>query len=126
MSRVRHRWGVSALASVSLAAGLLFACASTRDVGALEPRFVAVHNALTAMGLAQVGAIQQGSLAEGQAVRLSLDLPAGCVTIAAIGAGGVRDVDATLFDARGTALAHDTTTEPQAVIGGKAHCLRVG
>ena len=63
MSRVRNRWGVSALASVSLAAALLFACASTRDGGALEPRFVAIHNALTAMGLAQVGAIQQGSLA---------------------------------------------------------------
>jgi hypothetical protein len=116
MSRVRNRWGVSALASVSLAATLLFACASTRDGGALEPRFVAIHNALTAMGLAQVGAIQQGSLAEGQAARVSLDLPAGCVTIAAIGAGGVRDVDATLFDARGTALAHDTTAEPQAVL----------
>src|ERR1700728_2150992 len=120
MPRVRPRPGVSALAGL---AGLAFAatrvlalpvalvvlavsCASTRDGAALEPRFVAIHNALTAMGLAQVGPIQQGSLAEGQTARVSLDLPSGCVTVAAIGGEGVRDVDATLFDARGTALAH--------------------
>jgi hypothetical protein len=116
MPRVRHRSGVPALASFSLLAALFVACASTRDGGALEPRFVAIHNALTAMGLAQVGAIQQGSLAEGQATRVSLDLPGGCVTVAAIGGSGVRDVDATLFDSRGAALAHDTTAEPQAVL----------
>src|SRR6185437_6058511 len=93
-------------------------CASARDGGggALEPRFVAVHNALAAMGLAQVGAIQQGTLAEGQAARVTLDLPAGCITVAAIGSAGVRDVDAALLDAHGQPLAHDTTTEPQAVL----------
>src|SRR5215831_4563323 len=100
-------------------AGLLLvgACASTRDGGgALEPRFIAVHNALAAMGLAQVGAIQQGVLGEGQTARVTLDLPAGCVTVAAIGGGGFRDIDATLLDAREAPLAHDTTTEPQAVL----------
>jgi hypothetical protein len=101
-------------------AGLLLvgACASTRDGagGALEPRFIAVHNALAAMGLAQVGAIQQGVLSEGQTARVTLDLPAGCVTVAAIGGAGFRDIDATLLDSREAPLAHDTTTEPQAVL----------
>jgi hypothetical protein len=96
---------------------LLGACASTRDGGgALEPRFIAVHNALAAMGLAQVGAIQQGVLGEGQTVRVTLDLPAGCVTVAAIGGAGFRDLDATLLDSRDSPLAHDTTTEPQAIL----------
>src|SRR5580698_10635995 len=113
MPRARSRPGTAACAGLVLAA-----CASTRDgaTGALEPRFIAVHNALAAMGLAQVGPIQQGVLGEGQTVRVTLDLPAGCVTVAAIGGAGVPDVDATLLDAQQTPLAHDTTTEPQAVL----------
>ena len=100
--------------------GLSFvaACAAVRSTGggALEPRFVAVHNALAAMGLAQVGPIHEGSLAEGQEARMPLDLPAGCTTVVAIGGDGVRDLDVTLTDARGRAIAHDTTSEPQAVL----------
>jgi hypothetical protein len=98
--------------------GALAACAVTREVGsgALEPRFVAVHNALAAMGLAEVGPIHEGSLAEGQEARVALDLPSGCTTVVAFGGEGVRDVDATLRDARGQAIAHDTTREPQAVL----------
>jgi hypothetical protein len=110
----------------TLLAGLLLvgACASTRDGGgALEPRFIAVHNALAAMGLVQIGAIQQGALGEGQTARVTLDLPAGCVTVAAIGGAGLRDIDATLLDAREAPLAHDTTTEPQAVL---RPCLESG
>ena len=113
MSRARHR------PAGALVAGLLLfaACASTRGGGGgLEPRFVAVHNAFAAMGLAQVGPIQQGSLAEGQAARVTLQLPAGCVTVAAVGGDGVKDVDAALLDPRGSSLAHDTTSEPQAVL----------
>src|SRR5579862_3670151 len=102
MPRVRHRSRYAVLAGL-----LVFvACASTRGGGgALEPRFVAVHNALAAMGLAQVGPIQQGSLAEGQAARITLQLPAGCVTVAAVGGDGMRDVDAALLDPRGSSLA---------------------
>ncbi len=113
MPRARSRSRFAVLAGLFL----FVACASTRSAGVgLEPRFVAVHNALAAMGLAQVGPIQQGSLAEGQATRVALQLPAGCVTVAAIGGDGIRDVDATLLDPRGSALAHDTTSEPQAVL----------
>jgi hypothetical protein len=96
---------------------LVLACASTRGGGGpLEPRFVAVHNALAAMGLAQVGPIHEGVLAEGREARIALDLAAGCTTIAAVGGEGVRDVDATLLDSHGRPLAHDTTHEPQAIL----------
>src|SRR6516225_6651217 len=95
---------------------LVVACAAVRSTGggALEPRFVAVHNALAAMGLAQVGPIHEGSLAEGREARVPLDLPAGCTTVVAIGGDGVRDLDVTLTDSHGRAIAHDTTSEPQA------------
>ena len=102
-----------------LAVGLTLsvACAtSAGSGGALEPRYVAVHNALAAMGLAQIGPIHEGSLLQGHDVRLPIDLPAGCTTIVTIGGEGVSDVDATLLDPHGRPIAHDTTTEPQAVL----------
>jgi hypothetical protein len=108
--------GVVRLLAVPLALGLPLACLSSRATGALDPRFVAVHNTLSSMGMAQVGPIQEGTLAEGRDVRVPLSLPAGCVTIVAIGADGIRDLDASLLDAHGAALAHDTTNEPQAVL----------
>jgi hypothetical protein len=116
MSRAGQVW--TPLRPPGLAAlGLVVACASTRaGGGALEPRFVAVHNALAAMGLAQVGPIHEGVLAEGRETRVVLQLATGCTTLAAVGGEGVRDVDATLLDAQGHPLAHDTTNEPQAVL----------
>jgi hypothetical protein len=106
--------------AVAACVGLLAfaACASTRGIGgaSLDPRFVAVHNTLAAIGLAQVGPIHEGTLSEAREARISLDLPLGCVTIVAIGGEGVRDIDATLLDPHGSALAHDTTAEPQAVL----------
>jgi hypothetical protein len=104
-----------AAASAGLLA--LAACASTRSQGgALEPRFVAVHNALAAMGLAQTGPIHEGTLAEGREARVPLELPAGCTTIVAVGGDGVRDIDVTLLGPQGAPTAHDTTSEPQAVL----------
>ncbi|MGH7434407.1 MAG: hypothetical protein ACRENE_01900, partial [Polyangiaceae bacterium] len=110
----RHR--EAGLAAMALAS--LVACgAAHRDpVRSLDPRFVAVHNALAAMGLAQVGPIQQGVLAPEHEVRARVTLPAGCVTLVAFGGDGVLDLDATLLDARGAPVAHDTTAEPQAVL----------
>ena len=109
----RARPWIAACAGVSLAT----ACA-TRGVGggSLEPRYVAIHNTLAAMGLAQVGAIHEGSLAQGQEARVALDLPAGCTTLVAVGGDGMVDVDASLVDAGGHAFAHDTTSEAQAVL----------
>ena len=91
------------------------ACTATRT-GELEPRYVAVHNTLAAMGLAQVGPLQQGSLAEGRETRLRLDLGAQCSTVVAIGSPGVRDLDIALLDADDKPVAHDTTREPQATV----------
>jgi hypothetical protein len=115
MPRARHRLQVA----VAIALLLLVACATRGGGGfgaSLEPRFIAVHNALAAMGLAQIGPIEEGSLAQGREVRLAWQLPAGCVAIVVVGGEGLRDVDAILLDSRGTPLAHDTTNEPQAVL----------
>ena len=94
------------------------ACAATRGGVAvvLEPRYVAVHNALAAMGLAQVGPLHEGVLAEGREARVALDLARGCSTVAVVAGEGVRDIDAQLLDSSGRPLAHDTTSEPQAVL----------
>jgi len=114
MRRARH------CPTIAVFIGLLAlaACTSARGTGgtAFDPRFVAVHNTLAAMGLVQVGLIHEGLLAEAREAKVSLDLPAGCVTVLAIGGEGVHDIDATLLDPRGSPIAHDTTNEPQAVL----------
>jgi hypothetical protein len=113
MPRLRVRPWIAACAGVSLAT----ACASRGlSSGALEPRYVAIHNALAAMGLAQVGGIHEGSLAQGQEARVPLDLAAGCTTVVAVGGEGIRDIDAFVADASGRPVARDTTSEVQAVV----------
>jgi hypothetical protein len=114
MARLRRRAAGLALASwVSLVA----CSAARRDAGlVLEPRFVAVHNALAAIGLVQVGPIQQGLLGDARETQVHVVLPAGCAAIVALGGDGLRDLDATLIDAHGAPLAHDTTSEAQAVL----------
>jgi hypothetical protein len=103
--------------AVGAAVSLATACASRGATsGALEPRYVAIHNALAAMGLAQVGGIHEGSLAQGQEARIALDLAAGCTTIVTVGGEGIRDIDASVVDAKGRPVAHDTTSESQAVL----------
>lgn len=97
---------------------LSLACGGARPTGggALEPRFLAVHNTLSSMGLAQVGPIHEGVLGEGGEARSMLSLPAGCFTIVVIGGSGLRDIDATLLDAHGNPIAHDTSGQAQAVL----------
>jgi hypothetical protein len=112
--RLTSRIG-TALLALATAAPLAAACNTVRT-GELEPRYVAVHNTLAALGLAQVGPIQQGSLAEGRDTRIRLDLGAQCTTIVAIGGPGVRDLDVSLLDADDKPVAHDTTKEPQATL----------
>lgn len=115
LPRARRRSLRSAALFVA-SASAISACATVRGGGDLEPRYVAIHNALAAMGLAQVGPLHQGSLAEGREVRVPFELAAQCTTIVALGAPGVRDIDATLLDPSGKPVAHDTTVEPQAVV----------
>ncbi len=71
---------------------------------------------MAAMGLAQIGPIHQGSLAEGRDLRFPIDLPAQCATIVAIGGAGVRDLDVALLDADDKPLARDGTRDAQAAV----------
>lgn len=113
MAHAFPRSRIAACAALVLAV----ACASTRaGVGPLDPRFLAVHNALAAMGLAQVGPIHQGALAQGHEARIPLDLAPGCTTVVVLADEGVQDIDASLLDAQGRPVAHDTTDEPEAVL----------
>ncbi|MBX3234392.1 MAG: hypothetical protein KIT84_38200 [Labilithrix sp.] len=101
------------------AAGLVAAVACTAAParpGALEPRYVAVHNTLAAMGLAQVGPIQRGALAEGREARFTIDLPRDCATLVAIGGADVRDLDLTVLDAEDKQLGKDTTADAEAAV----------
>lgn len=95
---------------------VLGAACATSTVTPIDPRFLAVHNTLAAMGMAQIGPVQQGALAEGREARLTIELPAQCSTIVAIGSNGVQDLDVSVVDPSGRALGHDATHEPQAVV----------
>lgn len=101
--------------SLLFLSGVAVACSASRS-GELEPRYVAVHNALSATGLVQIGPVQQGSLAEGRDQRLHLDLGAGCSTVVVLGGPGVRDLDVALLDADDKPLVRDTTLAPQATV----------
>lgn len=82
----------------------------------LEPRFVAVHNAMTAMGLVQAGPISEGSLAEGHVVRVDVNLEAGqCYTVLALGYDGVVDLDVRVTEEAGEEIGRDATRDAQAV-----------
>jgi len=110
----RRRPLATLLATAALSLPVLAACATGK--GELEPRYVTVHNAFAAMGMAQVGPLHQGSLAEGREQRIKLELAAQCTTIVALGSAGARDVDVALLDADGRVLAKDATRDAQAVL----------
>jgi len=81
----------------------------------MEPRYVALHNTMTALGMVQSGGLNQGSLSEGQENVTHVELRAGeCVTFVALGEGGVGDVDVIVRDERGSELARDQTQDAQA------------
>jgi hypothetical protein len=114
LPRWNRRFGLRALAIASAVIAFTFACVSSQQ--AVDPRFLALHNAFSAMGLAQVGPVQQGSLVEGREARLTFDLQAQCTTLVAMGGAGVRDLDVVVEDENGNALGHDTTHDSQAVV----------
>ncbi|MFK7985898.1 MAG: hypothetical protein AB8I08_07680 [Sandaracinaceae bacterium] len=103
-----RRWG-----SVWISLSLLAGCGSSSL--RLAPRYVAVHNTMTAVGLAQSGDINEGSLSEGGIARTALSLRAGdCHTFVAFGDDGVRNLDVVVLDDTGTEVASDRTTDAQA------------
>lgn len=83
---------------------------------AVEPRYVAVHNALRAMGMAEVGPLHDGRLTEGQEAKIDLELEAGCTTFVAIGGGSIADLDAALMNSAGTRVARAATHASDATI----------
>lgn len=107
------------VASLSFLAGTVAIAATgcrTTRTGELEPRYVAVHNTLAAIGFSQVGPLQQGSLAEGREMRVRLELFAECTAVVVIGGAGVRDIDAALLDPDDKPLSRDTSKGPQATL----------
>ena len=89
--------------------------ASCGGGGSLEPRFVTVHNTLSAMGLSQTGPIHEGSLPEGSEARFPFELRGGeCYTFVALGGSGVANVDVRVLDAQGEEVGRDTTVDRQA------------
>lgn len=81
----------------------------------LAPSYVAVHNTMAAMGLAQSGEISEGTLAEGEVARFTTPLVGGdCHTIVAFGSDGVANLDIAVSDETGTQLAADRTQDSQA------------
>lgn len=101
----------------SVFVGALFGLSCGSGSVRMTPRYVAVHNTMTAMGLAQSGPIVQGTLAEGAASRSTLPLSAGdCYAFVAFGEDGVADVDLLLIDDAGTEVAADRTHDAQAAL----------
>lgn len=99
----------------ALASAAALSCSGNRG-GDPSARFFAVHNAMRAMGLSDLGAVSQGVLGEGQEVRLTEKLPAGCATFVALGGAGARDVALTLIDPDGHAIAKDDTQDAEAAM----------
>lgn len=110
MRNVREIGTVGLLSAGCLA---LVACGGVESQ--LEPRFVAVHNAMAAMGLAQTGSINEGSLPEAANAPITQHLEAGqCYTYVALGGSGVDDIDIRILDDSGTEIGRDGTRDRQA------------
>lgn len=83
----------------------------------LEPRYVAVHNALSAMGMTQSGPISEGSLSSGAEARISLELVAGrCYTFVVLGERSVDDIGLRVVDAANQPVAEERNTDRQAAV----------
>ena len=101
-----------ALACATSASTMLASCGGGLQ---MEPRYVALHNTMTALGLVQSGGLSQGNLSEGQESVTPVALqPGDCVTFVALGEGGVGDVDVIVRDEAGNDLARDGTADAQA------------
>ena len=107
--------GVVWVRAALLAIVFTASCGSNRGIDPAA-RFFAVHNVMHAMGLFQAGPINQGSLAEGQEIKLGLTLGASCVAVVAVGGAGVGDLALQLLDPEGKVVAEETSRDVQAVL----------
>lgn len=111
-TRRTRRWGAGRSLGAAMAA-LALSCTGSAGI---QPRFTAVHNTLETLGIAQLGNISEGSLAEGGRVQIPVELQARCYTFVAFGGEGARDVDLEVFDANNARVAGDTTHGTQAAL----------
>ncbi len=116
MNPTRRSMLFAALLLVAAIVAFAGSCALPPKTSGLDPRYVAVHNALAAIGFVEVGPLQRGSLAAGGEAKLSIELAAQCTTIVAMGTEGVRDLDVTLIDPAGAVVARDAAHEPEATV----------
>ncbi len=100
-------------AALTVALPCAFVGCATARASAVESRYVAVHNTLAALGMVEIGPIHRGSLAAGSDARVTVDLPAGCSLVVALGSSGVEDLDVALLDADGKPVARDTTRDAE-------------
>ncbi len=92
----------------------LLALVSCGGSQGLEPRYVAVHNTMTAVGLAQTGSISEGSLAQGADARVNVTLNGGeCTTFVALGSG-ISNIDVRVIGEGDEELGTDGTNDPHA------------
>jgi hypothetical protein len=118
--RLLHRTGyvgrlVGALVSLAFVLGA-GSCKDMPTARSLDPRYVAVHNALAAAGFVEVGPIRRGALTVGHETRVPIEVSTPCTTIVVMGTDGVRDLDVTLLDPAGATVAHDTSHESEAAL----------
>jgi len=110
--------GILSVVLVPLGAG---SCRDLPNARSLDPRYVAVHNALAAAGLMEIGPIQRGALALGRETRVPIELSAPCTTIVVMGTEGVHDLDVTLLDPAGVTVVRDVSHEPEAALRACIH-----
>jgi hypothetical protein len=110
----RYRWA-SWLGAVTVAL-VLGACAAGRSGADPSARFFSVHNALRSNGMTQLGPVNRGQLGSSQSAKLALELGGQCVTVVALAAGDVADIDVALASPDGKVVASDDTRGPDATL----------
>ena len=118
MKGTRLRSLIASLVASAVLATAAAAClvngASPR--GEVQSRYATVHNALTGLGLAEVGPLHDARLESGQEAHIELELENGCTTIVAIGDVTILDLEAALVDSTGGRLARGATHTSEATI----------
>lgn len=94
----------------SLALVALASLVSCGGAGTLDARLASVESAMFTLGLVHAMPVSRVALGKGEEVTLPIDLQrGGCVTFVALGEGSARDLDLSVRDSEGEALAEEKT-----------------
>ena len=77
-------------------------------------RYFSVHSALQTSGLTQVGGVNRGQLAPQQTAQVPIELTSECITVVALGGEGVQDLQLTVNNEQGKAVAKEELAGPDA------------